>query len=325
MKRFNLIDGNKDLENYVLAEWGLPLTNKDNRLPPAPKNSGTTSGGGAMLSETKHEHIIELADKSGRLNRKPNALENRVLNLHDITTGLQTIENGLAIDLRKIAEKEMLAMAKKLIEGEKVYDVKPEWGNKIADIYRKYYRKLLYQALEDVRKEIHKQSKNKFALAEKKKYDMQTDYLKYVDDQSNLDADLLANDCKSAIVKYYAVAKGKGLKGTDIYDFIYDAIEKEAGQRYERAAGQLTGAYGQVREIGAEEFSDIVTSKTRTEIMDKNICEVCSDEDGHEYFYNKADGTYTDSTGAEAPEEPFGDCVGMEYGNRCRGMYIYNV
>lgn len=348
LKAKGLIEGNKDLENYVLSKWALPLTNPENKLKPAP---AAGPGPATVLSdradgcraEHKHAHKV-LKDVN-------------LADVNAIKIDLKVLKDQLAQDLRTVVEPEMIRAARELSKGQKIYNVSFAWGNKVADLFRKYYQKLLTVGTGHVRKEVVKQDitlSDRIYMAAKKPAKGQPElfgnpikpiptpapkppvdyftnsmanYDAFYNEEANILADALGNNARTGLGRYYSAAREQGLTGDEMDQFITDAILAEAGQRYSAAAGELTGAYGQVREITAEQLRDVVKAKIRTGVLDDRICPVCEDQDGTVYSYDKDADLYLDDAGNEAPELPDANCEGNTGTgrNNCRCVYIYDI
>ena len=339
MKRFGVIEGNTDLENFFLEYWGLPLTTQKNRLMPVPSTPAETSG---QPASTQPKTTTVTIPNNGQmqkaqmaeLNRKPNALEKNIINFSEVSDNLNTLKKSCAMELKNIVQPIMVNMAKELGRGAKIYQVKANFGNKVADVFKKYYKRLLDMGKEDVKKEIIKQDKK---LSEKilfatgdisAKLHKEALYGKWYQEEANIDSEELANEVNQAVLDYYKTAVASGLTGDAITQSIIDKIMEEVGQRYDTSADQMTSAYGMVREIGAEEFSDNVQSKIRTEIFDNNLCDVCEEEDGTEYTWDESAQDFLADDGSSAPDlsDPQeSQCVGAKYGNPCRGIFLYVV
>ena len=324
--RANGVDWN-EYQDFMTNYYAQIIRGENSNLPPdlymAPYNEMEYDV--KISDKCEHEHEdLRLADVKVKRNPKLNVRGKMDFNKH--AEEMTTMKRSLAMEMRHIIEPSMITKAKELSGGKKVYMTKVQWGNKVADLFRKYYARLLQKGKSDVKTELLKQNiklMDKIELAEKKMPKNDTEYNDWSSEQSDLASSMLENDADQAVTSYYASGKAMGLTGEALQNFIVDQIMKEKGQRYLSGSDYIVGAYGLVREIAAKDFEDSVSSKTRTEIFDNNICDVCSDMDGLTYTKN-SDGIYVDDDGNEAPEAPFADCVGANYGNQCRGIYVYN-
>jgi hypothetical protein len=308
-KQKGLIQGNKDCENIFLRYYNLPETTKENVLPNEKGGASIVSGG---FAEPKHNHIhLSEASTTITLNRAPTDRESRIINFAEVSDNLNTILKSLAQDLKSIIEPVMQKAVKQIASGTKIYQLKLPWGNRLNDLYFKYYQKLKKQGAADVKKELAKQ--NGKSLSEiyfanpKKTAPEPDDYDEYAREQSELNSELMNSAVKASLINYTKDGLDKGLSGDDLADYIMGQIAEEVGQRYTSGAGKITGGYAYAREVTAEEFSEMIKSKFRSEIMDGNTCEPCAEGDGKEYELNE--------------EVPL-DCEG---GWRCRRIFVYEV
>ena len=226
----------------------------------------------------------------------------------DIADSQNAIKNVLSKELRKAAELEVKKMLTKLEGGAKIYEVNPQWGNKVSDILKKYYKKIYDTANTDVKKELKSQGAK---LSELKFADMTSEFEKWAAEQASIGSELLSADIKKSFVEYYAQAINKGLTADAINEFIFDQYAIEVGQRYNSAADRAVNAYGNAREVSAQEVAENGIIKIRTEIFDNNICQQCAEEDGKEYAMDD-----------DSISPPFDDCQG---GDKCRGMWLYQM
>ena len=361
LKMAGLIEGNRDLENVVLKFYGLPETNAENNYQPMVQNkkeassavdtqdntkpqSNTPENGqpdDTQMSEAKkHTHVhakkpLKLAEIG--LNRAPNSRENKIINLAETADELNGITKNFSRELRQFIQPLMIEAARHLGNGAKIYQVKANFGNRVADLYRKYYKQIKEKGQADVRGELQKQNKglhmSEIELAAKQNPKKpKKNYDQYTTAQADINSVILENQVDQAIAEYYGAAISQGKTGKEISDYMIDAIIAEVGQRYESAAAKVTGVYSLAREISASELIAVVSSKIRSEVFDKDICENCADEDGREYF-KADDGEYYDDAGEIAPDLSEGQlsdddevhCIGGRYGNPCRGLYLYST
>lgn len=338
LKEKGLVSGNKDFENFVNDWYGLPATNDQNRLiavpsiPAQPTPSLPASVQAAECTCGHHKKSFSDVIVAFNPNRKPTEDEAKILNLNEITNNMNTLVNSLAQDLRSEVQPVITSAAKELGKGEKIYNVKINFGNKVADLFRKYYGKMLRMARFDIESELQRQDGGKKKLSELQLDDTRiqsaAEFEKWVNEASNIDSELLSTDIKQSLVKYYKTAVNQGLTGAGLSEFILDAFIAEVGQRYAASANSLTAAYGMVREVAAEEMSTIIGGKVRTEIFDTNLCDYCREHDGDEYEYDEKADDYIGPMGESAPElhdAAQNPCLGNLYGNACRGMYLYKL
>ena len=348
LKMAGLIEGNRDLENTVLKFYGLPETTIENNYEPMVQNKKMQSAktditdkndpivdNSSELSETTHKAVVkDLTLTEIMLNRKPTKAENKLINLAETASELSGIVKNFSRELRQIIQPLMIESAKKLGKGAKIYSVKVGFGNRIADLYRKYFKQIKEKGASDVKKEIQKQNK-KINLAEIGNAKKARPFDEVFSSQADAYSVILENRTDEDIAEYYSTAISRGLIGADIADFIISKVMDEIGQRYDSAAGKITGSYATAREITADEMGDLVTSKIRSEVMDNRICPVCEREDNTEYFLGN-DGEYYDASGKIAPDLTLSDdtdgeagdvhCEGNDHGaDMCRGIYLYST
>lgn len=104
----------------------------------------------------------------------------------------------------------------------------------------------------------------------------------------------------------------QGLTGAALADAVTDALRAEFDTPIERAGREATNeAFALGRNLEAQERQDEIGEVVRTEVLDENTCEPCSQLDGTVVVLN-------------SPEYfrlmPPNLCEGRE---QCRGFYIY--
>lgn len=326
-----LIAGNSDLENWILEAVGVPLTTEENKinLPvkptipiPTVQSEHVVHGGQCSSS-----HHTQFSDKrSVSLNRKPTAFEASIINFDDVVSGLNNIKDSLASDLRSVVEPVLINAAKELGKGEKIYEIKVGAGNRVADLYRKYFKRVKDQASTNVKKELMRQDMKMSEVLFKKTDTKRTTtkYDAWADQLSDVYSEIVWNESKKALSDYLATGISKGLIGDALAEFIIDQLVNEVGLRYGLLADKVTGGYAFAREITAEEFKDVITSKVRSEIMDVGTCDQCAKKDGIEYFQD-SEGNWMSEDGEPADDLPDTNCAGELGGYKCRGIYIYRA
>lgn len=325
-KEGGLIAGNTDIENWILETLGVPLTNDKNRINLLPKP--TTIPIPTVQSEPvvhggqhSRQHHTQFSDgRSVRLGRKPTDFEASIINFDDVVNGLNNITESLASDLRSIVEPVLINAAKEIGSGKKIYEVQVGAGNRVADLYRKYFKRVKEQANANVKKEILRQNmKMSGVVFDKTSKRTTTKYDAWADQLSDVFSEIAWNESKKALSEYLAVGISRGLKGKSLSDFIIEQLVNEVGLRYGTLANNVTSGYAFAREITAEEFQDVITGKVRSEIMDNLTCEHCAGMDGQEY-----DGDEMDSAPnlTDPNENP---CEGFKGNNPCRAIYLYKV
>lgn len=322
-----LIAGNSDLENWILEAVGVPLTTKENRIDlpvkpttiPIPTVQSDRVVHDEHRSCSHHTHLSE--ERSVRLSRKPTAFEASVINFEDVAAGLNNVKDSLATDLRSIIEPVLIEAAKAIGNGKKIYQVDVGAGNRVADLYRKYFKRVKDQASSNVKKELMRQDmKMSEVLFDKtatkrttSKYDAWSDQL------ADVYSEIAWNESKKALSEYLATGISQGLTGKSLSDFIVNQLVSEIGQRYGTLANSVTAGYAFAREITAEEFADVITGKVRSEILDSLTCAHCIENDGMEYSKDEVESAPDLQNPAENP------CDGFKGNNPCRGIYIYKV
>lgn len=327
LKTAGLVQGNKDLENFVNEWYGLPLTTKENTL--AVNIAPSISPVIPMTDKCDCKTLTLSEKKRVSANRVPNEIELKLIDLDDTINGLNTIQDAAAQEIRTVAEPYAQEMAKAIGRGEKFYTTSIKWGNSIADTILKYYKKMVQFAQDRVKKEMLKQGKklsDRLFLAEKTPQQLFEENFQALKELANIQSEILRKDLEKAIIEYYSTASAQGLKGVALTNYIVDKLISEVGQRYDQIAGQITATYGNIREIAVKEFEDVVTSKIRTELMDSNTCGHCLMQDGKTYA--KKDGQWIDKNGETAPnlrDESENPCEGFLGNNHCRGVYLYEI
>ena len=253
--------------------------------------------------------------------------------MYVLSLRLLRLLNGVITDaadeLKEIAMPFAVDYIKAVVEDGKPYLHKIEWGNKIADAVKRYYQKVEKMGKQDVKKELVKQAPKLservygMKLADTAVVEATKKYNKYKELQSAIDSEQLRQALESDILSYYSAASQQGLTGQAAIEWITTKLVEEVGKRWEDVGTSITAAYSMAREISAEEFADTFSVKVRTEAMDSGTCLHCSDYDGREY--RQQNGAWVDDDGNEAISLPDPDCAGMMGGNRCRGIYMYEV
>ena len=259
-----LVDGNTELENFIMKHLGLPETTDANRktvpapVPAVPAVVPSVEPEAPEAPEANlsnhHTHEIELSEKRvGRplhaawvtMRRKPTATENRLINLSETADNLNSIHKNCARELRQIAQPAMIDMARQLGAGAKIYQVHPNWGNRIADLFRKYYKEVKNQAAADVKAEIQKQNKNlhlsEIQLAVKKAKTKPAQTTPDYDAKTSSEADAASvqfqADIEQAVAGYYSAGFGSCETGAALQSYITQMIMDEAASVTKHTAG----------------------------------------------------------------------------------------
>jgi len=344
LKRSGVISGNTDIENWILKNFGLPITTGFNELKtePAPEPIAASQGQVVDIEPTRepsgscdcgHSHIeLSTIDSpvsgSWKPRRKPTDVELSCgVQFENIANNLNNLKVEYADKLRRIYQPAMIAAAAELGQGKKVYQVDINVGNKGSDLFRKMFKDIQKVADQDIKDELSRQDSTKLSeimLAETVPFN-DKEYLAYMDEKANIESEWMRAESKKALDTYYDGALQKNLAGAALANAIIEQIRDEVGARYDVASGKALLGYAGAREISAKQFAETFDVKIRTSMFDDRVCEVCAEQDGEQFFLKDGEWWSSDETFI-APALPDPECESSASGSsRCRCLYIYTT